>query len=513
MTDLLSPPELVEEVSSLSSEDVAWVRRNAQNDLYFLALGVLGYKDVNPATHGAFCRFFQGELRRRRLGLMPRTHLKSTLATIADSLRLGLLNPDDTRVLIAGETATTAELFLKEIKGHFEKNKVLQALFPELVPERFSGPGVTWSANQASLVRSSPHREPTWTALGVGGAVVGSHFTRIKCDDLIGFEALRSPAKMAEARSWVDYIEPLLVDQHEDIIDFIGTRWSKNDLYAHVMKSYGAAMAVFTRSAIEHGEVIFPAKHSMEEYARIQAINPALWYAQYENNPLASGRQDLPIELVKSFTFSLDGTEVILEGGKRWKIEDLDRVITVDPNSGSPDAPDCAATSVQGLSPEDDVIVLNSWSDRPSASGLVDKTFSLVKRWNPRVVGFEKAGQQNTEHYFKLKAEKEGVYVRVEQLNPRVKRDLFSQDTSGKAARIRGSIEPIIKSGKLYILASDVTLRGQIADFPDSPLIDELDALAYGPDLWRRPMSREDIQRKDGVLKMFMRRRSLRTGY
>jgi hypothetical protein len=44
--------------------------------------------------------------------------------------------------------------------------------------------------------------------IGVGGAITGFHFTRIKGDDLIGIEAARSPAKMKEAIDWTDNIEP-----------------------------------------------------------------------------------------------------------------------------------------------------------------------------------------------------------------------------------------------------------------------------------------------------------------
>lgn len=504
----LRTEEVVEEVSALSEDHKDHLRTTAKADLYFMSKGVLGYQDVNLDTHGAFCLFIQAQERKRRLGLMPRTHLKSTIATIADNVRLGVSDPDEYRSLIGGETATKAQAFLSEIKGHFEKNVLLRALFPDVIPTRFNGPGVTWSKDVACLVRNTSYKEPTWTAIGVGGALVGAHYTRIKCDDLIGFEASRSPAKMAEAIAWSDNIEPLLVDQHVDIIDFIGTRWSRKDLYAHIMEVYGPRIAVFAREAIENGEIIFPALHTWEEYQQLMTKTPAVWFAQYCNNPKSSDKSDFPAEMVKAYAFNMDATEVTFrdEVGreKRWPIAQLDRVMCADPNSGSVLAPDMAAVAVVGVSPDNEVFVLAMWSGRVSPSAFVDKIYSMAKRWRPRVLGIEKAGQQSTQHYFEIKAEEEDFRIRVEPLLHK------SQE---KEYRIRTALEPIIRSGQLYLLPSQQVLREQIVSFPDNILIDELDALAYFVQLARRPMRQEDQEERGKVINLMLAKRNRRTGY
>lgn len=502
--------ELQEEVDGLSSEDHDELRAAAQTDLYFLCKGVLGWPDVNKATHGTFCRHIQNSPAKRRLGLMPRAHLKSTIATVGDGIRLALAEPDNARILIASETSTLAEKFLGQIKGHFENNKVLRSLFPELLPPRFSGPGVTWRADMATIQRNVTLDSPTWQVTGVGGSIVGSHFTRIKCDDLIGFDASRSPAAMAYAKAWVDAIEPLLVNQHSDVIDFIGTRWSRNDLYAHIMEGYGKALSVFTRRAIEDGQIIFPQLHTWDEYERIQRINPALWAAQYENNPLSQTQSDFPIGALRHFRFSADEQFVITETlgdtpGKRYAIEHLDRVLTADPNSGRLVAPDAAAISVQGFSPDDEVFVLESWSGRVSPSDFVDQIYRLARRWDVRVVGIEQAGQQNTDHYFKLKAEREGYTVKLVPLKPGTKQS--------KEDRVRARLEPVIRSGLLHLLPSQSVLRQQLSEFPDTILWDEVDALAYGTDLWIKPERQEAIERRGDVMKKLLGMRSRITGY
>lgn len=508
----MTTEEAVEEVSALPQSDIDALREKCRTDLYFLSLGILGQgvseedQAISVAVHGQFCRLLVREEKKRRLLLMPRGHLKSTIGTVADSIRLVLADPDNARILIASETVTLAEKFLLEVKGHFEKNQLLRALFPELIPARFSGPGVQWSSSMASVNRSTGHREASWTAIGVGGSIIGSHFTRIKCDDLIGYEAMRSPAKMQEAKNWVSYIEPLLTSPRRDIIDFIGTRWSKTDLYAHVMEYYKEALRVFTRSAVEGGEIILPQKYSWADYQRIQSENPALWFAQFVNNPITAGQSDLAWDQVGRFRFSLDGEYVILSNGKKWHLEQLDRVLTADPNSGSLTAPDAAAISVQGLSPDDELIQLDSWSGRVDPTGFVDLIYDKARLWRVRAAGIEKAGQQNTAHYLRRKARENSYYLNVIELEPGKRK---------KDERIRFNLGPIIKSGSYFILAAQTVLSQQGADFPDCILWDELDAAAYGPDILRKPdkWDKPQVKRREDLLKKLLQRRSSRTGY
>lgn len=511
---MLATENLLEEIESLGSAEREFIRDTARNDLYTLSKGILGRPDVTVRTHLEFCRFFDRPLERadgslilRRLGLMPRGHLKSTVATVDDSLRLVLKDPNNTKVLIANETARLATTFLGFIRSHWEKNRVLRALFPELVPTRFSGPGVTWGSEMATIVRDHDPGGPSWMALGVGAASVGFHYTHIKCDDLIGFDAAKYPAKMQFALDWNENIESLLVDQNVDVIDWIGTRWKKNDLYNHIMKQYGDSLAVFTREAIEDGQIIFPEKHNWTEYQRLMVNTPMIWAAQYRNNPMAAERQDFVASAVKLAKLSLDGEKVILNPGLRsmkvWRLAQLDVVVLVDPNSGDPLAPDTAAIITTGVTPDDDIVVLDAWSDRISPTELVDKIYEKARRWRARVVGIEKAGQQTTAHYFRKKAESEGA-IQVEDLRP---------ENTDKPTRIRLNLDPIIRSGRLYLMPDQQVLMGQINDFPDLLIWDELDALAYGPQLWRKPYTESQIKKNRASLKLILSRRNPITGY
>ena len=503
-----SEEERQEELAALSGDELDFLRDAAKSSLYILTKGILGYPDLDPGIHKEFCAKINEEEKKRRLWLMPRAHLKSTIKTIAHPIQLVLTDPEYTRILIPSETATQSYKFLSEIKRHWEKNNLLRALFPELIPERLTGPGSDWSQSRATLRREAVHREAHWEAIGVGGAITGGHFSHIINDDLIGLEAYRSPAKMQMTKDWNDTIEPLLINQHKDYIDWVGTRWAANDLYEHIMEYYGDSLAVYTRSAIEDGEIIFPALHTWEEYERLQTKNPALWFSQYDNNPIRGGPTDLPYDALKPYYLTPDGQEVVIKNDdgteKRWKVRDLYRVITVDPNSGSPVAPDMAAIGVTAMSPDDETFTLEYWSDRTDPHSFVKKILSLSRHWRPHVVGIEKAGQQNTLFYFEKLCKEENFRVKTEPLEPKGR---------DKEERIRYYTQPVIASGNLYMLPSQTVLRKQIKDFPNNLLIDELDTLAYAFELLRRPKPASRQTDTGRVLRLVMNSRHPRTGY
>lgn len=506
MTVPLLTEEVHEEVAAMDSATIAHLRRRAQKELYFTAKGLMGYADVNLATHGKFCAFIQRAERTRRLALMPRGHLKSSIATEADSVRIALDQPDDARILIVNEILANAQAFLFTVKSQFEKNQLLRALFPELVLSRFTGPGIVWNTEQATIPRSTSYKEPTWMAIGVGGAATSKHFSHIKADDLIGLEARRSPAEMVKAINWNRNIESLAINAHRTIVDWIGTRWGKNDLYGDVISRYDQRLAFYTRSAIENGQIIFPEFYTWEFYNTLIKETPDIWAAQYMNDPTSDISQDFSESNIQTYRIDNDGAVVFKEKQteSKWFKENLDRIITVDPNSGSKTSPDEAAITVAGMAPDENVFVLESYGGRPTPTELTDKLFHLCQKWRPRMVGIEKAGQQTTRFYWDEKMKKEQVYFMTVDLKHR------NQD---KNDRIRTALEPVIASQRLFLLTSQTELRGQIANFPDLRNDDRIDSLAYQVELWRKPMGMEQQEKNRAAVNLMLMKRSAVTGY
>jgi len=499
-----------EEVDGSTASQQEQLREAAKWDLFFLCKGVLGYDQLRLETHGPLCTYMVYEDRQFRLILMPRGHLKSTICTMGDSNRLALIDPN-IRILIASANETKAASFLEETKNHWTKpNALLPVLFPELVPPKFAGPGSDWSSTRASLNRTSAAKEATWNIVGAGASGTSQHYNRIKPDDLIGEEHKQSRAAMERVKIWNRSIEELLDNQNVDKIDWIGTRKTVDDVYQDIMDMYGEELSVFLREPIEDGKVIFPLKFSLEKFQRMMTTKPEEWYHDYMNNPVGKGGTDWPESLIQYFVFNERGDGVFFQDPvtkvhRRWRLSELDIVLTCDPNSGKKFAPDKAAICAHGYSPENQIFMLESRSERWSPSELVDELYNTAVRWKPRVVGIEEAGQITTEHYFKKKCDEEKNYFATASI---------PHKNVEKEVRIRKSLDGPLKSRRFFVLPGQSTLITQIKLHPQLAVHnwDEIDAASMGAVLYKEGRAMEDQEEQEVVVGRIMAARGV-TGY
>lgn len=515
------------------------IKFRARKDRYFLAKGVLGYKDVNPYTHGPFLRALEDKTKKRRMYLKHRGSLKSTLGTVTDSVGEALDDPEEFRGLIVNEIEENAIGFISEIKAHFENNDLIHELFPELIPKRFGGPGSKWSTAKACLPRKTTYKEWTWRGVGVGSAIVSQHFTHIKCDDLIGFESRESAANMRYAIAYAKAMEPLLVDGDENIIDFIGTRWAIYDLYREMLKIYGDDMSYFAREDIEivpeglsdellreagftekkgykdlskiRGTLqpIFPAKFSLKGLKRLENIDPVLYYAQFKNNPIADGIKDFDAGKLNWFDFDNAGNVVYRDAKTglllRWPREQLDIVMACDPNSGELVATDFPSIVVMALSPLDQVYLFDEWAMRVQPDRYVEQIFEMWARWWPRAYGIEKVAAQQLSFWFnKLRRDRKILIPPAEELKPR---------NRNKAERIRRTLGPIINTGRMYVRKSQGLFQHQVRFHPDLDNDDVIDAAAYCTELFIRPLGQKEYEEERDATNRVLQMRSTRTGY
>jgi hypothetical protein len=418
--------------------------------------------------------------------------------------------PNHYRGCIPNENATKASLFLWEIKQHWEKNEVLRRLYPELVPEKFSGPGSDWSQDMASLRRTSVFRESTWTTLGAGGSAVGLHFNHIIPDDIVGEQHKNSRADMERVKIWNRGLEALLDNPDENEICWVGTRKTVDDVYADVMDIWENELSVFIREPIEDGRPIFPLKFSMERFERMMLKTPEEWAHDYMNNPIGKGGRDWAELTMPQWRLRDDGQVFLVRNPDTDEVaevrrSELDIVITVDPNSGKPHAPDQAAIVVHGVTPEEWILILETKVGRPSPDGLVNDAFDLAVKWRPRVVGIEEAGQQNTLYYFQKKCRKTRIHFNSVDLHHK------NQD---KERRIRTALDTPFKERRIFLGPQQLTLRTAIKFFPQlaTHMWDEIDALSYGPELYRKGLRKEDNDRRRANEARILSMRG-RTGY
>ncbi len=513
---VVNDPEVMEEIKSLPSSQVERMKRKAETDLFFLCNGILGMKDLTPYTHGPLCRFIEREKSNRRLVTVARGTLKSSICTVGQAIQLGLNNPDDLRLAIFSENAGNATGWLHEIKSHFTRNETIREWWPDHTPERTEGPGSWWKLDEACLNRKGQeYKEATYTAAGYTSASTSQHYTHIIVDDLVGEEAKESRAVMDRANRFVQAVPNLLVVQEHDRIDFVGTRKGLTDSYAFVLEYFKSeGIALYHRPAIENGKSVFPERLSLEYLAKKRESDPDTYYSELDNNPIGKGAKDFDATRVRAFTFDNAGRVVWRDTNgilRKWELDQLDIVMTCDPNGGSLTATDYPAIVVSGIDKHDQVFVLDTWARRVEPDTFIDRIYEMWQRWNPRLLGIEQAAQQTTLFYFKKRAKDTNTHINVVPLKPK---------NADKIVRIRKALAPIVNQGRLFLRkAEQSSLMQQLTFFPDVTNDDEVDALAYGALVWRSPLSVKDAEEdEDAENKIFAARkrasdRNAVTGY
>jgi hypothetical protein len=498
----------------LTVEQIKLLRRRAKTDLFFLSYGILGYNKLSVNLHGSLCTWMEANKNERfRLILLPRGHYKSTIATISDSIRIAL--PDDegdrpwpeslgtnVRLCIGHETADMASHFLGSIIGHFTSNPMLMALFPECIPSLRKH---RINKSELELPRSEIWNEATFETIGVGGRSQGRHYNKLKLDDLIGDKARDSKTEMATAIQWINNIQAFFSTFTMDKLDFIGTRYAFGDIYEHIMKTYGHALARYIRSAEEPDEQnilrpIFPESFTTESFEIIKK-DPKIWSSQYANNP-----QHISTEFDKSwkkyYTW-INKFRLVYHDGKTrdvLDIDEMDRVIFIDPAVSG-----LTGIVVTGTDTKERNFVLETKKEAISPPQLVSLLFQMVSRWAPRTVVIEEVlFSEVYRHWLQREMKFRGVLFHITPAKVK---------GQAKDIRIKG-LANYFSGGQIIFHPSQLDIIEEYDRFGASTEnMHLLDALAYGPSNWFVPIAKKKQEEyREAENKMLAARNPL-TGY
>lgn len=480
-TDLPFLDESIVKLPSDIREDLA---ERGRRDLYFFNKAVMGFADMTDDCHGPLCAFADLNPAQFKLFLMPRDHLKTTVLTIGATAQRVVKDPES-RTLIANESATNSERFLRAIRQHAESNRVFRALYSDVIPKETRK--FRWNDGELDFVRKGHYPEPTIDSVGMTGAATSRHFTHITYDDPISEEAVKSEKVMHDTITRMSAALPLLVDPSKHTIWFVGTRWALHDVYSVQMKNFGDRMARIVRAAIEDGQPIWPERFSLETLALKRNIMGEYKFScLMMNNPRNTELQDLNVDDFRFWEWTTDGKVVLYDKEglvlDTWELSQLDTTMTVDP--APPDqiaGRDRNAITLVGVSPKNQAIVLEAWGKQTNPLEVVDKVFEFKKKYGCRVVGIEKATYQMALKYFiRQRAEQLGIYLNIVPVKP-----------GGRdKPHIRG-LQPLMATGRFFIHATQHILRNEAADYPLGEHDDVLDSLALHLQLFRGQMSLE----------------------
>jgi hypothetical protein len=473
------------------------MRHRFLNESYYAATMVLGYNMLRPSTHGPLCLFLDTCKSKKRMEQMPRSHFKTTIVTVTESIQ-EIMRCNWLRNLIVGDTDTNAEKHLQKIKRHLEGNQLLRWLFPEMVWENPDAQAPSWSKRELMLPGAAKeHGEMSFDAIGAGSGVVSRHYDRIVADDLIGDDELYSETEMSKTIEWATGLESLFVPPIEEgQLDIPCTFWRTDDVYAFFETFFGhneeairtgpysyqrGELAVFRRSVIEDGKIIFPEAINEKFLIRLREVNPERYAAQYANDPYASDVAYFQRQYLRYYNWLIP-EHVIgrpLPSGlvERIPVNSLHIMSYCDPHAGGSVEKRIggtrAAVITVGVQPNTgQIFMLDCWIKKAPTNLIISEIIRQNEKWQPQFFSIEANGLQKM-----IKPWLEERVARENRLDVPY-RPYIPKGPKDGDRRIRG-LQPLFRAGQIWLQEGFHEFVGEFLAYPRGTK-DGLDCFAQG---------------------------------
>lgn len=432
----------------------------------------------------------------------------------------------DIRILLVSETILNARKLGTRIRNHYENNQLFKDIFPEIIPDA-SCQWTNESLQHKRTPRGTQHGEGTYDFIGVGAALQSRHYDIVIQDDLVGRNALKSKVIMDDT---IEY-HKLLVGafdadtgnagrDNDEIV--VGNRWSFDDLNSHI-RSNESGYNFITHSALggccllhPYGEAIFPEAFNLQKLALYKnRLGSYLFSCQYLNFPINPAKCKFNKTNLKYFHYertynAFTYNENRIEDknpqykGKSYRVairhhvnsgdieediypRNLQRYMIIDPNHSGKDGRCRHAITITGISQNPRrIYLLCVWAEAVDTNTFVERIFQLATAFKINKIHIETVAAQK---YLKFHLE---YYIQTNKKdNPEIAHikfaDLKSPTTANAKYERIDSLVPITERGELWIDANDCAkfLEEYEAYGNKKGLVDILDTLGYGPQVWK----------------------------
>lgn len=456
-------------------------------DLYEFNRNVLRVEEGQGSVplapfHKELCDFIQSD-QYKKLGLLPRGHLKTTLVTVGYTLLRIAQNPN-VRILIANATYDMACSILGQVKKHLQYNEKFHEYYGNLAQN-----ADRWSENMITIPKrlNFQKKEATVTAFGMGGNLVSQHYDLIIGDDLVNRDFISTSEQIEKTILFYKDALDLLEPTGQFII--LGTRWADADLYGWILdksnpeqvyKDFSTMIRQAYQGNIETGEnlsLLFPQKYTRETLLNLKRNKgPVEFSSQYMNEPL-------PQESAK---FKVEWFKQILDDDLKHR--ELHYFTMVDPAIGRKKSSDRTAIVTIAVDQYNNWSVVNIIWDRMLPNQIIDHIFNNYEQYYPRKIGVELTAYQKSLQYALIdEMRRRNMYLPLVELKAE----------RSKVERIEGLI-PRYANGTIFHLDQltyKADLEDQLMRFPVGKHDDIIDALAYGLQI-AYPARRPSIERR-----------------
>jgi hypothetical protein len=485
------------ETKSCPEESRIKMRKACLRDFYLFCHSVMGYKDISPEIHGAYCWFLEGSAPRKQAE-MPRGFVKTWIGSIAypiwitlprteaDEYPIGIKSDDvfynlgpNMRILIASYVVANAMKMISMIRRTYERNTMLRFLFPEVIPDNFQK--VKWSDTEACIKRDRDFTECTFEAGGIGGSTTSRHYDLIIEDDLIyackddfsGRELQPNQEDIDKAIGWHKLGMSLLVPGNHTRIHNIGTRWARHDLIDFI-RTNEPDYFIFKRSATKdqtftsQSEPTWPEMYDLKKLDQIRhAQGPFLFATQYLGIPTVP----------EDKLFKKEWLQFYRTSAELPKAEEMRIFTTIDlslwSNTKRKGHESRGVVLTCGWDRYNNVWILHYDAARFDPSEIIEQMYKHYKLFRPELIGVESVYyQKSLMHFLHKDMEKRG-WLPV--------RELTTDSSISKDLRIR-ALEPYAMNLAIHCKPEHEDFIMEFCEYtPDNNGVtkDILDALSY----------------------------------
>jgi phage terminase large subunit-like protein len=367
----------------MASSEITLLRKRAREDLLVFAVEVLGMTKLRDEVHRPWAELAMDWTIPRKLYLMPRGSMKSSLLVVAQTLWILIQNREvipgtvgrDAKILICSDSSNRAVDLLREIKRHISRNRLFNKLFGNLKDRSL------WAAEAINIsTRRTADKTPSVTTAGIGTELTGAHFSIIMPDDVEASIDRDSAAARKITRQFYNDLVPLL--DEGGMISTSGTYWSPESLYLWIQNDLNAELLalgempykVLLRSAEEDGTFPFQSIGLTEKRLRVISAErgSADYSAQYLLRPISRESQ----------IFSEEDFEYVDE------IPIGENYMAIDPALGKSSKSDWSVCAVLTLA-ADGLYLADLYAEKVPVSTLRKVIVSKVQQFRPVKIAFE----------------------------------------------------------------------------------------------------------------------------
>lgn len=362
--------------------------------------------------------------------LTPRDTLKSTVLQ-GFALWIIVKNPD-VRCLFYGEVHEQAQKRLAVIKRVITSCKTFRFCYGNIDGSSKNLPWnenliVTANRNNASI------REGTIETAGLDVVVNSRHFDWIFPDDLHSERNTKTKDQIENVREKVQLLMPLLTRGGGMV--FAGVFWNDSDFHTRIIEEHHPNL--FKRGAFIDGDETIPRYPyalpidelkkkrkfmSGDQFSCHYLLDPVSKESQKFKREYFNGIADKDFNSIRTFLLIDPAGDPTSEKSEK-KDSDYYGMLVVGVNSML------------------DICIRNMFMERVSPTEAVEVALSFMLRYNPYVIGIERAGVGNMRHYLQEELRKRGRYAIVHDLVP---------SGRSKYGRII-ELEPLARRRKIYI--------------------------------------------------------------